>query len=54
MAVRTGDKSEQITIRVSEKLKAQMLYQSLLEKKNLAEWIRETLEEAIKEKSELR
>jgi hypothetical protein len=37
MAVRTGDKTEKITVRVSEQLKEQMLYYSLLDRKNLAE-----------------
>lgn len=50
MAVRTGDKTEKITVRVSEQLKAQMLHQSLAENKNLAEWIREVLEKAVEVK----
>lgn len=47
MAVRTGDKTEKITVRVSEQLKEQMLYYSLLDRKNLAEWVREVLENEV-------
>lgn len=50
MAVKVGNKSEQITIRVSETLKSQMLYYSLLDKKNLAEWVREILENEVEER----
>ena len=53
MAYKTGELSEQITIRVSENLKAQLLYLALLERKNLAEYIRDLLEEAVKDGRDL-
>lgn len=47
MAYKSGDKTEQITIRISEKLKAAILLQSLLDRKNMAEWVRDVVEAEI-------